>query len=170
MMAQAAQLCAALMAINMPNAQYACSHAQVVVEAATQNDLDPFVLASLIHEESRWRPKAVSKAGACGLTQLLPRYTKPRHTCEELKDPEINIWMGATTLRRWINRYGKGKLKVGLCGYNAGYRCKGPKALRSGHRYARRIIRFADRLKLVSMQRKATKIITELQLRVLQSR
>ena len=55
-------------------------------------------------------------------------------------------------------------------GYNAGYRCKGPKALRSGHRYARRIIRFADRLKLVSMQRKATKIITELQLRVLQSR
>ena len=120
----------------MPNSQYACKNMDVLVEASTYYDLDPHLMISLIHEESRWKPNAVSKKGACGLTQLLPKYTKPRHSCKELKNPEISIWLGAKCLKSWIKNYGRGNEIIGLCGYNAGYRCKGAKAVKSGRAFA----------------------------------
>jgi hypothetical protein len=62
-----------------------------VIKQAHENDLDPFLLMGLITVESNWRSDAVSSAPACGLTQVMPKYTGgkatagKKYTCEQLK-------------------------------------------------------------------------------------
>jgi len=86
------------------------------------------------------------------LTQVIPRFTGsrqtkvPKLTCEELYDPHTSITAGAMTLRYWIYSYGRGSTRVGLCGYNAGFRCKGENPHRSGMSYARIVSRTAKRI------------------------
>jgi soluble lytic murein transglycosylase-like protein len=71
----------------------------------------------------------VSSAGACGLTQVIPKWTGGpetkgiKYTCQQLKDPEISIKVGAQILSYNIRVYGKGNKDKGLCFYNAGTRC-----------------------------------------------
>ena len=45
----------------------------IQVEAA-KNNLDPYLVASLIREESEFDPRAISYANAYGLMQLLPSW------------------------------------------------------------------------------------------------
>ena len=134
-------LCAASMALNIGGSdartKFACEQMETIVKEAEANDLPPELIVSLIHYESRFSPRVVSKAGACGLMQVIPRYTGnrkggvnrgtgvPKLTCKQLKDPKTNIKYGTMTLKYWISKYGKGSVKIGLCGYNAGFRCKG---------------------------------------------
>lgn len=130
----------------------ACRHLPDVIEASRENNIRPAIILALIFRESTWNPKAVSAAGACGLMQIIPRYTGDENTgvlkltCEELLDPKINIWAGTKTLAYWINSYGKGDMLVGLCGYNAGFRCKGKDRSKPGTRYAKDILEIADRI------------------------
>ena len=106
-------------------------------------------MVSLIHYESRWTPNTVSRSGACGLTQVIPRYTKnPKQNCRQLKDPQTSIETGTRTLRRWINKYGKGNLSKGLCGYNAGYTCgRRYNKRHGGWRYSRKVQRHAKKIR-----------------------
>lgn len=145
-----------------------CKHSKVVVQESNKNNIDPYMLAALIYVESGWKKTAVSKANACGLTQVLPRYTggiaiKKKYTCEQLKNPKTSISAGATILKWWIN-YHKGKitqkqknkmslediekysLTRGLCGYNAGFRCGGKKPNKAGMRYARKVLKIKNRI------------------------
>ena len=116
--------------VNDRGLAVACEYSYDLVEAAFDNDIDPFVLAGLVWVESRWQPEAVSYANACGLTQVLPKYAK--ETCEELKQPPISLRVGAEKLKIW-NRRGKG-LEGGLACYNVGNRCAtSPR----GRRYSR---------------------------------
>ena len=101
--------------------------------------MDPEVVVALIHQESRWKVGAVSRAGACGLTQVLPKYAKI--SCYELKDPVISIWIGTKMLSTWLYRFGRGDYRKGLCGYNGGYRCG-----ERSYVYARSVLRRASRL------------------------
>ena len=73
------------------------------------------------------------------------KYSK--YNCKQLKNPKISIWEGARKLNYWIYKYGKGNLKIGLCGYNAGFRCKGKSSNKSGLTYARKVVRMSNRLK-----------------------
>jgi len=144
-------VCAALIALTIPRADVACSYVPEILERAASHNIRPTVMLSLMHEESRFRPDAVSKAGACGMTQVLPRYTKnPKLSCRALLDPTISIEAGTKALSRWYNsRYAKRDYRVALCAYNAGYRCKKGQQLYSkkGAGYARRVLRRADALK-----------------------
>ena len=158
-------LCAAVIALNVgggrtPETSLACKQMPLVVHAAQENNIDPTVMLALIHHESSWVPTARSHANACGLTQILPRYTGsaqtgvPRLTCRDLQVPETSIVMGARTLRYWHRRYGRGNMAIGLCGYNAGFRCKGPDPHAGGMNYsrvvratARRISRRVERIR-----------------------
>ena len=149
-------LCLAMLSLNVGDtpqrAQYACTLAETIVEESNRNGLRPELVASIIHYESRYNPRARSNAPACGLMQIMPKYTGsrqtgvPRLTCEELYDPITNITAGTKTFRYWYRVYGRGSERIGLCGYYAGFRCRGENPLPAGMRYADRILRLASRL------------------------
>lgn len=127
-------LCAAFAApgfhLSKERHESVCEILPHVIEEAYRNDLDPFLLMGLITVESNWKSDAVSSAGACGLTQVMPKYTGgkatagEKYTCAQLKDPETAVSVGSRVLSWWIYKYGRGKVPTGLCGYYAGYRCK----------------------------------------------
>ena len=139
-------LCTAVIAVGMPRTEYACKHMDTVVKEAEKNNVSPVTLVALIHEESRWKPWVVSKAGACGLTQVMPKYTKGKWTCNSLKNPTNSIRAGASALAFWVYKYGKGDYRIGLCGYNGGYRCRGEKRNRRSLAYAKRVIKMTKKL------------------------
>lgn len=123
----------------------ACRYSKIVIKASKKYNLDPYLLTALIKVESNWKPRVVSSAGACGLTQVLHKYSK--YNCEQLKNPKTSILEGAKKLNFWIYKYGKGDLKTGLCGYNAGFRCKGKKPNKKGLTYAKKVVTMSDMLK-----------------------
>ena len=134
-------ICIAVLNLGMPNAEYACDQMEHVINAAQDLNFEPELLVSLIHYESRWTPGAISRGGACGLTQVIPRWTRPRKTCRQLMFAPISIYEGAKMLRRWTDRFGRGSVSKGLCGYNAGYSCRSRGS--RGWRYSRKIQRMA---------------------------
>ena len=142
-------LCAAIIAssgvFGIGGKDRACKHSRQVVEASSKYKLDPYLLTAVIQVESNWKSHVVSPAGACGLTQVVHKYSK--YNCKQLKNPKISIWEGAKKLNYWIYKYGKGNVKIGLCGYNAGFRCKGKSAIKSGLTYAKKVVRISNRLK-----------------------
>jgi soluble lytic murein transglycosylase-like protein len=156
-------ICTAMTVLPLPRADYACKHMDTLVAEAQENHIDPVVLAALIHEESRWKPWAVSPAGACGLTQVMPKYTKGRWTCRSLKNPKVSLKAGATILSYWVHTYGNSDYTIGLCGYNGGYRCRGKNKSRRSMAYAKRILRMAAELEeLVTDQQKAQFLETQI--------
>lgn len=130
-------ICIAVLNLGMPNAEYACEQMEHVVNAAEDLNFEPELLVSLIHYESRWTPGAISRGGACGLTQVIPRWTRPRKTCRQLLFGPTSIYEGTKMLRRWTDRFGRGDVSRGLCGYNAGYSCRSRSS--RGWRYSRKI-------------------------------
>jgi soluble lytic murein transglycosylase-like protein len=148
-MISAELLCVAVLNIGMPNAEFACEQMEHVVNAAEDMNLEPEILIAMIHYESRWTASARSAGGACGLTQVIPRWTSPRKSCQQLLFPPISIYEGAKMLRRWIDTLGRGSLTKGLCGYNAGYSCRSRTS--RGWRYARKIQRMARRIRTESL-------------------
>jgi len=143
-------ICAAVMAIGMPNADFACKHMDTLVEASEKYDIDPVVLTALIHIESRWTPRAKSRTGACGLTQVIPKFTRKFGYvgCRMLKRrPELAIRKGAQILNYWIYTYGKGSYEKGLCAYNAGYRCAGKNKDKTGVAYAKKVLKYSDKIR-----------------------
>ena len=91
------------------------------------NSLDPYLVASLIRQESEFNAGAISPANAYGLMQLLPSVGKSlakkhgikRFTTSQLLDPSINLELGTIYLKQAIDRYG-GQLEYALAAYNAG--------------------------------------------------
>jgi len=147
MISVAQMFCLALLNIGMPHAEYACEQLPLAIEAASEYKIRPELFIAMIHVESRWSPKAVSKGYACGLTQVLPKYTRnPKLSCKDLKNPITSIWTGAQKLNYWIYKYGRGKERTGLCGYNKGYRCKGKNKNKRGMGYASSVLRYASRI------------------------
>jgi soluble lytic murein transglycosylase len=98
-----------------------------VVEQARSSGLNPYLILSIIRQESAFNPVAVSRSGARGLMQLMPatarevaaRRDLDTPTRDRLREPQFNITLGAdyfaTTLRRV-----EGNLVLALAGYNAG--------------------------------------------------
>jgi len=143
-------ICASLISLALPNVQQACAQLPTILEMSEKYDVRPAVMVALIHEESRYKPEAVSQAGACGLTQVLPKYTRnPRLSCRQLKNPRVAIEAGSKTLSKfYYSSYAKQSYKTALCTYNTGYRCKKNSVSYSqnGRRYAKRILRLAARI------------------------
>ena len=148
-------VCAAYTALMLPGADMACAHMDAVVEASEQHAIDPVVLTALIYVESRWISDVVSPSGACGLTQVLPQYSSgTRHrfgkklTCRELKKPTLSIKRGAHVFSYWLHTYARGNLRLALCGYNKGFRCKEKTRFRKvGMRYAQRVMKITRKLR-----------------------
>tara|TARA_R110002073_G_scaffold200475_1_gene359670 strand:+ start:845 stop:1327 length:483 start_codon:yes stop_codon:yes gene_type:complete len=143
-------ICAAIISLGMPNADYACTHMDTVIEVSKEYHLDPIILTALIHVESRWSPRAKSRAGACGLTQVIPKFSRKFGYvgCRMLKRrPKLAIRKGGQILNYWIKTYGKGDVLKGLCAYNAGYRCSGKNANKRGIAYAKKIVDYSRNIR-----------------------
>ena len=103
---------------------------------AQQHDLDPYLIISLIRQESLFNPTAVSPANAYGLMQLLPTTAAgltslPLNGVSPLTDPELNISLGSTYLRQLLDRYNDSVI-LALGAYNAGERAADKWKTRSG--------------------------------------
>ena len=88
-----------------------------VAQLATKYDISPQLLEALVWQESRWRPGAVSSAGARGLAQLMPGTA--RQLGVNPHDPDANLEGGARYLRQQLDAFG-GDLEKALAAYNAG--------------------------------------------------
>ncbi|MBL8955655.1 MAG: transglycosylase SLT domain-containing protein [Myxococcaceae bacterium] len=99
----------------------------VVKHASAAKSLDPDLLQALMREESALDPKALSWAGALGLTQLMPttawdvaaKLKLPRPSQDQLLDPDLNIRIGATYLSGLVQQF-KGIKQYAVASYNAG--------------------------------------------------
>ncbi|HUB50585.1 MAG TPA: transglycosylase SLT domain-containing protein [Terracidiphilus sp.] len=94
---------------------------------SAKNNLDPYLVASLIRQESEFDPAVISYANAYGLMQLLPSVGRAMAKEEgmahfqtfQLLDPETNIRLGTRYLRQMLDRFG-GVEEYALAAYNAG--------------------------------------------------
>jgi soluble lytic murein transglycosylase len=91
------------------------------------NGLDPYLVASLIRQESEFNPIAVSRANAVGLMQLLPRTGKlvahqvamKRYNPSQLYTAPVNLELGTHYFRGMVDQFG-GSFEQALAAYNAG--------------------------------------------------
>lgn len=98
-----------------------------IEDAASEFDLDPWLVASLIRVESGGDPTIVSPVGAIGLTQIMPRTGAEiaarleieNYTTASLNDPATNVRMGCAYLRELLDRF-DGSEHAALAAYNWG--------------------------------------------------
>lgn len=98
-------------------------YSALVASAAATQGVDGRLLAALVWSESSFRPSAVSRAGAAGLSQLMPGTARGLGlrvdgAVDQRFDPEMNLNAGARYLRQQIVRFGS--VELGLAAYNAG--------------------------------------------------
>jgi len=88
-----------------------------IAELAAKYDISPALLEAVVWQESRWNAHAVSPAGACGLTQLMPATARAMGV--DADDPFGNLEGGARYLRMQLDTF-DGDLEKALAAYNAG--------------------------------------------------
>ena len=99
----------------------------IIKVQSAKNNLDPYLVVSLIRQESEFNPSVVSYANAYGLMQLLPSVGKAMAKEEgnnhfetfQLLDPETNIRLGCRYLREMLDHVG-GVPEYAMAAYNAG--------------------------------------------------
>ena len=93
---------------------------------AAANSLDPYLVASLIRQESEFNPAAVSRANAVGLMQLLPKTGRVvareiklrRYNASQLYTPAVNLQLGTRYFKGMVDKFGS--FEYALAAYNAG--------------------------------------------------
>src|SRR4029079_2847804 len=102
---------------SRPNTPYS----DLIYKAARRHAVNPHVVAAVIEAESDFQPKAKSRAGACGLMQLLPETARRFGLLRkrDLFNPAKNIEAGVRYLGWLTQRFG-GDLARVVAAYNAG--------------------------------------------------
>ena len=90
----------------------------VIRRHSSQHQLHPALIRAVIKAESDFDPRAVSRAGAIGLMQLMPQ-TAVRLDVRDMYDPDDNVGGGTKYLRQLLDRF-HGNLPLALAAYNAG--------------------------------------------------
>jgi soluble lytic murein transglycosylase len=99
-----------------------------VFQAAERTGLDPYLVAAIVREESSYYPRAVSRAGARGLMQIMPGTAQPMAEVRGwafrdgalLDEPSANIEMGTAFLAGLVREFPDPR--IALAAYNAGPR------------------------------------------------
>jgi soluble lytic murein transglycosylase-like protein len=93
-------------------------YGDVIREAAGLYQIPEELVRAVIKVESDYDPRAISRAGAQGLMQLMPE-TAQRMQVRDVMDPRENVLGGVRYLRVLANMF-NGDLELTLAGYNAG--------------------------------------------------
>ena len=90
----------------------------IILKAAGTFGVDRALIKAVIHAESGFDPNAVSRKGARGLMQIMPKNDIALEISNPF-DPAQNIMGGTQYLKRMLTRYNE-KLSLALAAYNAG--------------------------------------------------
>ena len=116
----------------------------LILKAANRYQVDSALIKAIIMAESNYNPKAVSKRGAKGLMQVMPKTAESLGVGDSF-DPEHNINAGVRYFRKLLNQF-DGDVKLALAAYNAGSRkvreYQGVPPFRATRRYIKRVFEY----------------------------
>ena len=117
-------------------------------EVAVRYEIPPILVAAIVEAESEFNPRAVSRRGARGLMQLMPKTARTLGVRDPF-DPRANIDAGVRHLRALMDRFGSNNLPLVLAAYNAGevavIKHRGVPPYRESRAYVKRILKKLDR-------------------------
>jgi soluble lytic murein transglycosylase-like protein len=115
----------------------------LIGEAARLYQLPESFIRAVMRVESDFNPSVVSRAGAMGLMQLMPKTARSMGVSNPF-DPRQNIHGGARFLRILANRF-RGDLVLTVAAYNAGQgaveKYNGIPPYKETQRYVRRVLK-----------------------------
>jgi soluble lytic murein transglycosylase-like protein len=88
------------------------------LETSNKKGVDPLLVYAVIHQESGFKLKAESQAGAKGLMQVMPFHFKGL-SVSQMFDPYNNVLHGIGLLSTALKKH-KGNIRIALAEYNAG--------------------------------------------------
>ena len=92
----------------------------IILQASNRYQVDSALVKAIIMAESNYNPKAVSKRGAKGLMQLMPKTAEALGVGDSF-NPEHNINAGVRYFKDLLNQF-NGDVRLALAAYNAGSR------------------------------------------------
>ena len=118
-----------------------------IQEVADRHGVRADLVAAVIEAESEFNPRAVSRRGARGLMQLMPK-TAATLGVDDPFDPKANIEAGVKHLRAMMDRFDN-NIPLALAAYNAGevavIKHRGIPPYRETRAYVKRILKRLDR-------------------------
>lgn len=159
-------ICLALLDMNgVVNQKNICDNMKNISEISQKYKIQSDLYVSMLWVESNFNTNIVSYTGkACGISQVVPKWTRPKMSCKELNMNTAAAMEQGARIYSIFKRYGGKDLRTTLCAYNQGYRCKGEKPPKNpgdfdpektGKVYASKVIKFRKRLrKNIRKQRK----------------
>lgn len=106
--------------------RFPLAYADIVAEAADQNDLTPHLVFAIARQESAFMQDVRSSAGAMGLMQLMPATAQQtakgvgmQITNQDLFRPEVNLQLGSRYLSQLMEQFDGNRI-LAAAAYNAG--------------------------------------------------
>ena len=122
-------------------------YGELIYEKARKYDVDPALVAAVIEQESRFKPRAKSHVGARGLMQLMPR-TGRWMGARDLYNPEQNVDAGVKYIA-YLNKRFDGDTKKIVAAYNGGegnvMRYRGIPPFRETRQYVKKVMKNYDK-------------------------
>jgi hypothetical protein len=122
-------------------------YGELIYAKAKKYDVDPALVAAVIEQESRFKPRARSHVGAKGLMQLMPR-TGRWMGARDLYSPEQNVDAGVKYIKYLDKRF-NGDLKKIIAAYNGGEgnvkRYNGIPPFRETRQYVKKVMKNYDK-------------------------
>ena len=119
---------------------------QLIREACQRYGVEFALVKAVIKAESAFDPRALSRAGARGLMQLMPD-TATLHGVADVHNPQENIDGGVRHLRLLLDRF-RGNLTLAIAAYNAGAetvdRYNGIPPYEETQEYVQRVLQFRE--------------------------
>jgi len=96
---------------------------EIIHRHSKNHKLDWRLVASIIHTESSFRPRAISTKGALGLMQIMPIVAREQNR-QFSDEPDQNIMIGVRHFKKKMKRIdgetGEDALRLSLAAYNVG--------------------------------------------------
>ncbi len=121
----------------------------IISQAAALYQVDPALIKAIILAESGYNPRAISRSGARGLMQLMPRTARALGVRNSF-NPEHNIDGGVKYFKQLLNRFNQ-DVELALAAYNAGSRnvlkYNGVPPFKATQIYIKKVIQYQDYFK-----------------------